>query len=157
MAFKIRVKSPSLMDLVEVDKNNSYSIYPVPFGKASDLGKIVVKRAVPWKGVKGSAYKSAYKAQYEKQQAGSKKLRDEAVRKYRTEGLGKVALVTYGGSEYGIMPTVSALMAIEAQESGRTRKHDKLISIVNYYPNKEAALAELRKRTITAYEPAISI
>lgn len=156
MAFKVRVKSPSLMDLVEVDKSRQYSISNVAFGKASDMGKIIVKRAVAWKGVKNEAYKKNFAKQYEHQQAGSKAIREEAVREYKTGSYGPIALVQYNGAEYGIMPTVSALMnKIKVEKGIGNPKNKKVIEIVGTYPTKEAALAELRVRSYKEYEEAI--
>ena len=54
--FKIKVGKPSLRDLVEIQFDNRFNLYPVPFGEVKDLAEgnvYVVKRSVPWKGVKG--------------------------------------------------------------------------------------------------------
>ena len=142
------------MDLVEIDKSNQYSIYPVPFGKVSDIGKIVVKKAVSWKGVKGESYKTTYREQYENQQKEARRVREKALSEANTKYAGKpVALVTYGNGEYGIIPTVSALMAMNMVSA----KHkSKGISIVGAFPTKEAAIARLKAESIQAYEELIS-
>ena len=143
MAFKIRVKSPSLRDLVEIQNDSNLSIYPVPFGKLSDLGKIVIKRAVSWKGVKGEAYKKNYKTQYEHQQEKAGVIRNEARKVMKAND--HVAVVLYASGEYGILPAWSAYLAEKGSKG-------KLSIVKSDFPNKEAALSYIRSVAGAEYE-----
>lgn len=157
MAFKIRMGKPSLRELLEIQEDNSRSLYTVPWGKIYHIGRtFVVKRAVPWKGVKGDAYKKVTDKKgenlYDKQQTAADVKRRAAAEKMgitysrgmKDKAKG-VAVVTYASGEIGIMPYWAALL-------GEVGKKGKIVRVEGPYATKEVALAHVPREKLIELE-----
>ncbi len=157
--FKVTYKPATLKDLVEFQNDPGHSIYPVPWGKLEDLNKIVIKRAVPWKMVKGEAYKKiktkSGKNLYEVQQTAADVVRKAAAEKVGvtyTRGMRNkvkgVAVVKYADGSIGIVPEWAALLG----ESGKKGTIEQIIA--SGFNSKMQALKYIRTHFASELEKA---
>jgi len=159
--FKISVKPATLRDLVEFQEDAGHSIYPVPWGKLEDLNKVVIKHAVPWKKVKGEAYKKMKtkegKNLYEVQQTAADVVRKEAAalvgvtyeRGMRNKVKG-VTIVRYADGSIGIVPKWSALL-------GEKGKKGIIVETIGEFNSKMEAMRYIREHYAKELEKAVPI
>ena len=154
--FKIKVGKPTLRDLVEIQFDNRFNLYPVPFGEVSDLAEgnvYVVKRSVPWKGVKGAAYKKVKTRTgenlFEKQhiKSGLASLR-QALHTHVGPKVEGVVIAQMSDGTYEIMPYWAALLSLNHIN---TKKKKRVIAIYNnmVFDTKDQALMYAEQHGLT--------
>jgi len=124
MALFVSVREVSVEELMRIAASNEYSVSYTPFGRFGL--RTYIKRAVPWKGVKGDAFWEIAGNYVGEKKVGLKAGLEKAIeisKKY-SETYG-VALVRYTDGSYGIMPLKSA-----KQAEGK-----KVESIIHTAPN----------------------
>jgi len=142
--FKIKVGKPTLRDLVEIQMDSRFNLYPVPFGEVNDLAEgnvYVVKRSVPWKGVKGEAYKKVTtrtgKNLFEAQHinSGLKTVRDAL----KAKAIRGVVLVQMNDGTYEIIPAFAA--ALSKNHPNKVKRKKRVAKVVDFFDTKDQALA----------------
>jgi len=123
-ALFVNVREVSLRELMEIAKDNNYSVAYTPFGRFGL--RTYIRKATPWKGLKGDAFWT----EAEKHGRLKEGLETAITVSQRHRGQKGVALVQMPDGSYAIMPYKSAMQMVDA---GKITTDAVIATAPNYF------------------------